>query len=68
MELLLQYYIVNKRCLHYMQVKVNCSLDVSYPANLKLTSSPLCTVVSDGTGQFVFYPLPPGAYSLVSRL
>lgn len=49
-----------------LHVQVVCSLDVaSPPPSPKAAEAPLCVVMSDGAGHFIFYPLPPGTYSVV---
>lgn len=41
------------------------SVSTSFPSP-KSGETPVCIVSSDKTGQFIFYPLPPGSYSVVS--
>ncbi len=61
--------LVMTQCLVHLRtyVQVDCSMSesTSLPSP-KENAKPLCTVASDKTGQFILYPLPPGAYSVVS--
>lgn len=51
-----------------MHIQFVCSLGAtSAPPSPKAAEMPLCTVTSDVAGHFIFYPLPPGTYFMVSE-